>query len=690
MILAPRQPIPYRQPYRYHLNGPLHMLTARKRVRLLPTYRIAVRHYVDHSSSYYFSPDDSARDSSLDSSSEASLNFHLDASSDSSLRHSLSDHSSPDLPSTFARPSRKRRRSPMTSVPALSLASGALSPVHADLIQSPKKVRDSGYLADVEVDSREIYEPCRSRGTDDEIRMNTRDMVEGGDDRVTHPVVSDDVKEAAQDERAGEGRRIIGVESAITALTERIPELERDNKRLRGTTSVEGENGGNKNRGNRGNRNGGNRGNGNRENGNENGGNENGGRNENGSRNGNHGINYGGFMSVARECTFQDFLKCKPHNFSGTKGVVGLTCWFKKMETVFNISNCPSKYQVKHATCTLHDSTLTWWNSHKRTIGVDAAYAMKWVGLIKFMTEVYYPRNEIQKMETELWNMTVKGNDLTAYTQRSAENKRRMESNPRDNRGQQLPFKRQNVSRQNVARAYTTRNNERRRVGHQTRDYRSAAAVPNTQRAPFGNQQGITCYECGRLGHVKRDCPKLRNQNHGNRDGNKTGNKMGNNEATAKAYAIDGRGAIHDSNIVTGTFLLNNYYASMLFDSGEDMIFVSSAFSALLDVAPSTLDASYAVELADGRISETNIILRGCTLGLLGHPFDIDLMPIELVYLAQVMSKKEEDKSKEKRLEDVPIMRNFLEVFPEELPRLPPTRQVEFQIDLVPGAAPVA
>nr|GEY25057.1 putative reverse transcriptase domain-containing protein [Tanacetum cinerariifolium] len=131
--------------------------------------------------------------------------------------------------------------------------------------------------------------------------------------------------------------------------------------------NVNGENGGNRNGGNGGNRNRGNR------------------------ENGNHGMNYGGFMPMARECTFQNFLKCKPHTFLGTKGVVGLTRWFQKMKTVFNISNCPSKYQVKYATCTLQDSALTWWNSHKRTIGVDAAYAMKWAGLMKLMTEVMFP-----------------------------------------------------------------------------------------------------------------------------------------------------------------------------------------------------------------------------------------------------------------------------------------------------------
>ncbi|GJU82712.1 reverse transcriptase domain-containing protein [Tanacetum coccineum] len=110
-------------------------------------------------------------------------------------------------------------------------------------------------------------------------------------------------------------------------------------------------------------------------------------------------------------------------------------------------------------------------------------------------------------------------------------------------------------------------------------------------------------------------------------------------------------------------------------------------------------DVSYAVELANGRISETNTMLRGCTLGLLGHPFNIDLMPIELGsfdaiigmdWLANHHAKETEDKSEEKRLEDVPTVRDFPEVFPEDLPRLPPTRQVEFQIDLVPGVAPVA
>ncbi|GJS64987.1 reverse transcriptase domain-containing protein [Tanacetum coccineum] len=156
-----------------------------------------------------------------------------------------------------------------------------------------------------------------------------------------------------------------------------------------------------------------------------NGGNRNGGNGNRGNGNGNgnrggNGYNFRGFVP-ARECTYQDFLKCQPLSFNGTEGVVGLTRWFKKMETVFHISNCPERYQVKYASCTLLNSALTWWNSHKRTIRIEAAYAMSWAELMKLMIEVYCPRNEVQKMETELWNLVVKGNDLTAYTRRFQE-----------------------------------------------------------------------------------------------------------------------------------------------------------------------------------------------------------------------------------------------------------------------------
>ncbi|GKB21140.1 putative reverse transcriptase domain-containing protein [Tanacetum coccineum] len=340
----------------------------------------------------------------------------------------------------------------------------------------------------------------------------------------------------------------------------------------------------------------------------------------NGNGNGNkgeYGYNFRGFMP-AKECTYQDFLKCQPLNFNATEGVVGLTRWFENMETVFHINNCPKKYQVKYASCTLLNSALTWWNSHKRTIRNEAAYAMSWAELMKLITEVYCPRNEIHKMETELWNITGKGNDLTVYTQRFQELIllcTRMAPSEEDRVERFIGGLPDNIQG-NVITTNPARFQDTVRIANQLMDKKLqsyAARSAESKRRVESN-----------LRDNRGQQPPFK------RVGNKTGNQTRGNEATAMAYAIGGGGTNPDSNVVTGTFLLNNCYASMLFDSGAERSFVSSTFSALLDITPSTLDTSNAVELADGRISETNVVLRDCTLGLLGHPFDIDLMPVEL------------------------------------------------------------
>nr|GEU47734.1 retrotransposon protein, putative, Ty3-gypsy subclass [Tanacetum cinerariifolium] len=305
------------------------------------------------------------------------------------------------------------------------------------------------------------------------------------------------------------------------------------------------------------------------------------------------------------------------------------------------------------------------------------------------------------------------------------------EEDQRDNRGQQPQFKRPNAGGQNMARAYTAGNNEIKpyngplplcnkcklhhegpctmrcgkynKVRHLTRDCKVTNSTTSTQRGQIVNQRVVTRFKYGRQGHYRSDCLKLKDQNHGN----KAGNKNGVGEARGKSYMLGGGDVNPDSGVVT--FLLNNYYAFVLFDSGADRSFVSTTFSTLLDITPDTLDVSYAVELTDGRISETNTVLRGCMLGLLGHPFNIDLMPVDLgcfdviigmdwrkreksnlsiipcnktqnyikrgclIFLAQVKKKEIEEKSEEKRLEDVSTIRDFPEDFLEDLPGLPPT-----------------
>ncbi|GKF21052.1 putative reverse transcriptase domain-containing protein [Tanacetum coccineum] len=149
---------------------------------------------------------------------------------------------------------------------------------------------------------------------------------------------------------------------------------------------------------------------------------------------------------------------------------------------------------------------------------------------------------------------------------------------------------------------------------------------PNNNNNNRGNsiatQNVVTCYECGVQGHYKKDYPKLMN---GNR-----GNQRGNGNAPAKVYVVGNAGTNPDSKVVTDTFLLNNRYASILFDTGTDRSFVSTTFSSLIDITPTVLDHYYDVELADRKVIGINTIIRSCTLNFLNHPFNINLMPVEL------------------------------------------------------------
>nr|GFB13076.1 hypothetical protein [Tanacetum cinerariifolium] len=389
--------------------------------------------------------------------------------------------------------------------------------------------------------------------------------------------------------------------------------------------------------------------------------------------------------------------------------------------------------------------------------------------LMKMMTNKYCPRNEIRKLEMELWELKVKGADLASYTQRFQELALlcgRMFSEEVDKiekyvgglldmiHGSVVASKPKTMQEAieiatdlmdkkvrtfaeretNTGRVYTAAPGKKKQygrsrplyakcnyhhdgpcapkcrnyneIGHSSSDCRCVAITnnANNQRGT-GSGQKSGCYECEVQGHFKRECPKLKNNNN-------QGNQGGRNNAPARVYVVGCVGTDPDTNVVMGMFLLNNRYASILFDTGADRSFVSTTVSTQINITPSTLDHCYDVELADGRIIRLNTILRSCTLNLLNHPFNIDLMPVELgsfdaiidmdwlakeireeriSYLLEYITTKEvEDKSEKKRLKDVPIVWDFPEVFLEDLSGLPSIRPVEFQIDLVPGAAPVA
>nr|GEY62244.1 putative reverse transcriptase domain-containing protein [Tanacetum cinerariifolium] len=437
-----------------------------------------------------------------------------------------------------------------------------------------------------------------------------------------------------------------------------------------------------------------------------------------------------------RECTYTDFLKCQPLPFKGTKGVASLSQLCERMESVFHIRNCAAENQVKFATCTLHSVALTWWNTHVLTVGHEATYGMTWKKLMKMMTKKYCPRNEIMKLEMDLWDLKVKGTDLASYTQRYQElallcgrmfseesdkiekyveglpdmihgsvvaskpktmqeaieiatelmdkkictfaeretaNKRKFENTSRNTQNQQQQH---SNKKQNIGRVYTAASGEKKQyvgsrplctkclpdmihgsvVASKPKTMQEAVEIAidlmdmkirtfseretmnkrkfkNTSRNTQNQQQQsnkrqntgqkATCYECGVQGHFKRECPKLKNNNN-------HGNQGRRNNAPARVYAVGHAGTDPNANVITGTFLLNNRYASVLFDTGADKSFVSTTFSTQINITPSTLGHCYDVDLADGRIIGLNTILRCCTLNLLNHPFYINLMPVEL------------------------------------------------------------
>ncbi|GJS03768.1 putative reverse transcriptase domain-containing protein [Tanacetum coccineum] len=214
--------------------------------------------------------------------------------------------------------------------------------------------------------------------------------------------------------------------------------------------------------------------------------------------------------------------------------------------------------QVKFATCTLLGAALTWWNGQIRTLGPEA-YAMTWEVLKKKMTDKYCPQGEIKKLEIELWNLKSPANKLQVAIVPKAYN---MGTGERKPYGGSLPKCTKCHLHHNGP--CTQRCHKCNKIGHFARDCRNTGNtnVANTQKGNGAAPKGNGCFECGAPGHFKRDCPKLKNKDGGN------GNAQGWVYAVGNAEKRGNASGNPDANIVTGTFLLNNHYASILFDTG--------------------------------------------------------------------------------------------------------------------------
>nr|GEW70237.1 putative reverse transcriptase domain-containing protein [Tanacetum cinerariifolium] len=251
------------------------------------------------------------------------------------------------------------------------------------------------------------------------------------------------------------------------------------------------------------------------------------------------------------------------------------------MESVFNISSCAIENQVKFTTCTLLGVALTWWNGQIRSLGSDA-YSMTWEVLKKKMTNKYCSQGEIKKLEIELWNLKSSKPKMLDETIELAN----------DFMDQKL-------------RTYAKRQTDNKKK---------------------------KCHKCNKVGHFARDCKSFGNTNVANaqRDNRENPKRNGWVYAIGNTEKKGNASRDPDSNVVMGAFLLNNRYASILFDTGANRSFISTAFSSLIDIAPTTLENNYDVELADVKIIRVSTIIRGYTLNFLNHLFNIDLMPVEL------------------------------------------------------------
>nr|GEV15260.1 putative reverse transcriptase domain-containing protein [Tanacetum cinerariifolium] len=292
------------------------------------------------------------------------------------------------------------------------------------------------------------------------------------------------------------------------------------------------------------------------------------------------------------------------------------------------------------------------------------------VGLIRWLlTNKYCPQTEIKKMEDEFYNLSVKGNDLKTYVRRF----------------QELVVLCPNMVPNNeklieVFISILPRSIEGNATASKRQTLEEAINIAQRNKGPAtgSNLQPVfvICHAHGEKGHYQSQCSKT------------------NINANRRTYLLKDKNAHQDPNVVTGTFLLNHHPARTLFDSGADRSFASISFASILNIPPITLDTTYNIKVADGNLISSNTVIQGCTLTLLNQPFEINLMPIKLGSFDVVtgmdwLSKYHAKIICYEKVVHIPIEDETL-IIQEELPGLPPVRQVEFQINLIPKATIVA
>ncbi|XP_052625865.1 uncharacterized protein LOC128132900 [Lactuca sativa] len=251
------------------------------------------------------------------------------------------------------------------------------------------------------------------------------------------------------------------------------------------------------------------------------------GRNGQGAGSSNNGMNQG----PTKTCSFKDFTNAKPRTFNGTGGMITLKRWIEMAESVFEICECPEEVKVKFVACTFVDQALTWWHGHVETFTFPIANAMSWAELHEMLMAEYCPCGEIQKMEQELWNLTIRNSDIGAYISRLSELSLLCPGDALyqlQSKGSHVKVLQDLSSPEPEARSNKNNNN---------RNYNNN----NTNNS--GNNVGAshTCYGCGKTGHFRRNCPNV--------------NIPGNGRA-GRVLTMVQREAVQDPVVVTGNMMI--------------------------------------------------------------------------------------------------------------------------------------
>ncbi|GKC63814.1 putative reverse transcriptase domain-containing protein [Tanacetum coccineum] len=437
---------------------------------------------------------------------------------------------------------------------------------------------------------------------------------------------------------------------------------------------------------------------------------------------------------VSRGCTYKAFLACNLKEYDGKGGAIVYTCWIEKMELVQDMSGCVSWEDIKILTkeefC---PSFMSWLVGATETKTIQ-----KVVQIAGTLTDEALRNGSIKK------NPEKRGNGGEPSKDRNVRDDNKRTRTRNDFAITVNPVmggyigttpKCTTCSYHHSPEIPCHRCFNCNRPGHFARDCR--VDPRNVKPINARNSVARTYYECGSTDHIKSPCPR---PNQAQRLGGNHQNQVvavnggqgrwnQENQARGRGFMLGAEEAHQDPNIVTGTFTLNDHYATTLFDSSVDYSFVSTTFIPLLDIESSDLGFSYEIEIASGQLVEIDKVIKGCRLEIEGHVFNINLIPFEsgsfdviigMDWLSdhkaeiichekvvrmplldgkvlRVLGEKPEEKMRqimsakanEKKQEEIVVVKDFPEVFPDDLSGLPSIQEIEFRIKLIPGATPV-